>query len=105
MSKPLIGNPKRDSEANKWHTAVFSAYGGPKRICAHCGRPGATDAAHVIGRAHLGPLRYADVRFGRPAHRACHEDLDQGRARWKMDILRDAIRAHNKIAKVPIQEP
>ena len=103
--RPLVADPKRQSEAAKWHREVFALYGGPKRICAHCDKPGATDAAHVIGRAHLGQLRYADPRFGRPLHRDCHRDLDEGRAQWKKAILRDAIRAHNKIAKVKIQEP
>lgn len=103
--RPLVKNPKRETEAAKWHREVFAAYGGPKRICSHCERPGATDAAHVIARAKLGPLRYADVRFGRPLHRTCHEEIDRSRARWKIAILREAITAHNKIAKVPIPLP
>lgn len=103
--RPLVKNPKRESEAARWHRQVFSAYGGPKRLCAHCGKPGATDAAHVVGRAKLGPLRYADARLGRPLHRQCHRDIDEGRARWARAILRDAIAAHNAIAKVPLQLP
>lgn len=105
MSRPLQANPKRASEANAFHAAVFTLYGGEKRLCALCGKPGATDAAHVIGRAHLGPLRYADPRLARPAHRDCHIEVDSNRTDWPLAIRRDAVKAHNAISKVPMQEP
>ena len=105
MSKPLTANPKRQSEAAAWHRKVFAAYGGPKRICALCGGSGATDAAHVVPRAILGPLRYADERLGRPAHRGCHEKQEAGTIDFSIAIRRDAIRAHNTIAKIPLMVP
>ena len=80
-------------------------FGGEKRICAFCKRGGATDAAHVIARAHLGPLRYADPRLGRPAHRHCHEDQEAGKIDFDIAVRRDAITAHNAIAKIKIVMP
>ena len=105
MSRPLIPNRKRESEAAQFHRAVFSQYGGSKKICALCGKPGAVDAAHVIPRSRLGPLRYADVRFARPAHRECHTQVDRHEIGWPEDVYRDAVLAHNAIAKIRIVEP
>ena len=80
-------------------------FAGPKKICALCKTPGATDAAHVIGRAHLGPLRYIDPRLGRPSHRSCHEAVDQYKIQWPLEIRQDAARAANQYAKVPYHIP
>lgn len=105
MSKPLIGNKTRINESIVWHVKVFRRYGGAKKICTLCLRPGATDAAHVVGRAKLGPLRYIDERLGRPAHRKCHEDVDNHRTSWSLKIRQDAIRAFNEYAKVKMVVP
>lgn len=105
MTKPLVPDAKRASEATRFHRGVFAMFGGPKKICSLCGRPGATDAAHVIKRSHLGPLRYADPRFARPAHRQCHERQERNEIEFSLAIRQDAIRAHNAIAKIKIQEP
>ncbi len=105
MSKPLIADPKRVSEAAAYHRAVFAEYGGPKKVCALCGKPGAVDAAHVVPRSMLGPLRYADPRMARPAHRACHEAQERGDMRFSLAIRRGAVLAHNEIAKVPLVVP
>lgn len=101
-TRPLLANPKRQSEASRFHKAVFARYG---RGCVLCNSAKATDAAHVIGRAHLGSLRYADVRLARPLCRSCHILVDEKKIAWPKSVLRDAIRAHNAIAKVPIAEP
>jgi hypothetical protein len=105
VSKPLIANPKRASEASRFHRLVFAAYGGPRRLCALCGKPGAVDAAHVVPRAALGPLRYAVVALARPAHRQCHERQERGEIDFPITVRRDAIRAHNKVAKVRLEVP
>lgn len=105
MSRPLIPNPKRAAEAAKFHAAVFFMFGGEKKICSLCGVPNATDAAHVIGRAHLGPLRYADPRLARPAHRSCHVAVDAHRISWPLAIRQDAAIAHNLLAKVKLMVP
>ena len=105
MSKPLIANKKRKSEESAFHSRVFSRYAGPKKLCYFCGRPGATDAAHVIGKAHLGPLRFSDERLARPAHRECHEAQTRNEIDWAFEIRLDAVRAHNEISKVKLQEP
>ena len=105
MSKPLIANHARQSEASKFHRDVFAFFGGPKRVCALCGKPGATDAAHVIARARLGPLRYANPRLARPAHRECHERQERGEIDFSLAIRRDAVHAHNAIAKIKLVMP
>jgi hypothetical protein len=105
VSKPLIANPKRSSEAATFHRLVFAAYGGPRRLCALCGKPGATDAAHVVPRAILGPLRYASVALARPAHRQCHERQERGEIDFPLTVRRNAIAAHNKLAKVLLVAP
>lgn len=106
MSRPLIANQKRQNEAAVFHRDVFREYAGPKKMCYLCGKSGATDAAHVLGRGtKLGPLRYASPRLARPAHRLCHERVDRHEIDWPLDILRDAILAHNEIAKVKLEVP
>ena len=105
MGKPLIPNQKRVNEAIVWHVKVFRKYGGAKKICTLCGRSNATDAAHVIGRAKLGPLRYIDERLGRPLHRHCHEDVDNHRTAWPLEIRQDATRVFNEYAKVKMVVP
>ena len=103
MSRPLIPNKARESEARAWHNAVFKAHG---KKCWHCGGE-ATDAAHIIPRSRLGPkLRYAiPVENGRPACRRCHELQESRIIEFPLSVVRAAIRAHNKIAKVKMQEP
>lgn len=105
MTRPLLPRAETVRAATKFHHEVFRAFAGPKKTCYLCYRPGATDAAHVIKRSHLGPLRYADVRLARPAHRHCHERQERGDIAFHLDIRIDAVRAHNAIAKIPLQEP
>ena len=105
MSKPLIANAERQAEAAAFHRAVFTAYGGPKKLCVFCGKQGATDAAHVIPRSRLGPLRYADARLARPAHRECHERQERGEIDFSLAVRRDAVKAHNQIAKIKMEMP
>jgi 5-methylcytosine-specific restriction endonuclease McrA len=105
LSKPLIADPKLQRQAANFHRDVFALFGGPKKLCSLCGKPGATDAAHVLRRSHLGPLRYADPQFARPAHRACHEKVDRYEVPWPKEIMLEAIRAHNRLAKIQIREP
>ncbi len=70
MSRPLTANPKRKNEASTFHSIIFKGWG---HKCYHCGNK-ATDAAHVISRAHLGPHRYAaPLANGRPLCRTCHD--------------------------------
>jgi len=102
VSKPLLADPKRTTEAATFHKAVFARFGGN---CALCGGRGATDAAHVIKRSHLGSLRFADPRLARPAHRTCHEKQERGEIEFSLPIRQDAVRAHNGLAKVPLQVP
>ena len=97
MSRPLLANPKRQSESAKFHREVFARYGNK---CIHCGGH-ATDASHVLRRGmHLGPLRYADPRLARPSCRRCHD----AEKPFSKAVRLDAIRAHNKLAKVAIPE-
>ncbi len=105
MSRPLIPDPKRALEAAAFHRLVFAKYGRWNRVCSLCGKQGATDAAHVVPRSMLGPLRYADPRMARPAHRACHEAQERGDICFSLAIRRDAVLAHNEIAKVPLVVP
>jgi len=66
MTRPLIADRKRDSEAARWHREVFEAHG---RVCHFCPK-NATDAMHVIPRASLGKLRYTMPKEnGRPGCR------------------------------------
>lgn len=103
MSKPLIANPRRQSESAKFHRAVFAMFG---YVCALCGGKGATDAAHVLNRgSNLGPLRYASPRFARPAHRSCHDAVDRHEIAWPLAMRQDAVRAFNEIAKTKMEVP
>lgn len=101
MSRPLVADGKRKSEAHTFHRRVFAKHG---KACYFCGSA-ATDAAHVIGRAHLGPLRYADPHFARPTCRRCHDAVDRNEIKWPIAILRDAVKHFNKLAKVPMVMP
>lgn len=101
MSKPLVANPMRAGEASAFHRAVFARFGNR---CALCGGLGATDAAHVVSRVKLGPLRYADPELARPLHRVCHVEVDSNRVAWPAKIVAAAVAAHNRLAKVPIHE-
>jgi hypothetical protein len=102
MSRPLIANKQRESEADKWHREVFKAHG---KLCFFCGKA-ATDAMHIIPRSKLGPLRYAiPVQNGRPGCRECHERQERGELRFGIRFVRIAIAAHNKIAKVKLELP
>jgi hypothetical protein len=108
MSRPMISrvkpkaNPKRKSEAATFHRSCFKAWGDK---CFFCGGK-ATDAMHVIARAKLGPLRYEiPVQNSRPGCRACHDRQGAGELKFPIGVLRTAISAHNKIAKVPMEMP
>jgi hypothetical protein len=99
LSKPLIPNPKRRDEASKFHATVFSKWG---HKCYKCnGR--ATDAAHVISRARLGPHRYAAASInGRPLCRSCHEGQEAGLWDFPEFVKKKAIAALNRICKIPL---
>lgn len=103
--KPLLARAETVRAATKFHHGVFKRYGGPRKVCFLCFKPGASDAAHVVPRSKLGPLRYADVRLGRPAHRVCHERQERGLIDFMFEIRLDAIRCHNEIAKIKLVEP
>jgi hypothetical protein len=105
MSKPLISNPKRQSEASRFHARVFALYGGPRKICELCKKPGATDAAHVVSRTALGPHRYADPGLARPAHRECHERQTRHEIHFDIRTQRAAIKVANLFCKVKIVMP
>lgn len=104
MSKPLIANPKRQSEAAAFHRAVFKAHGDR---CHFCGKPQSTDAMHVIPRSQLGPkARYAcPVENGRPGCRRCHDAQERNELQFSVSVRRRAIRALNKVLKAPLMEP
>lgn len=100
--KPLIANRERKNEAAAWHRAVFSAHG---KKCWNCGGE-ATDACHVIPRSQLGKLRYEMPKEnGRPGCRRCHQRQECGELDFPIAVRRAAVRAHNKIARVPMMEP
>lgn len=102
MTRPLIEDKRQKNDAAKFHRAVFRAHGNR---CWNCDGH-ATDAAHVIPRAQLGSLRYEiPVENGRPACRRCHNAQESGEIAFPVEIVRIAIRAHNQISKVHIQEP
>lgn len=104
MSRPLIANPQRDTEAAQFHREVFKAHGS---ACHFCGKKGATDAMHVIPRAHLGKkARYAcPIENGRPGCRPCHSANEAGQKDFSLAIRRRAVRALNKVMKSPLMEP
>jgi len=97
-------NPKLIQEAKKYHDLVWMIY---EDICALCGHPGSTDAAHVLKKSFLGPkLRYADHRFARPAHRLCHMEQEENRIMFPLAIRLDAVRAYNILRpERPLPEP
>lgn len=102
VSRPLIPDPKRQSESSAWHRAVFAAHG---HACFFCGAK-ATDAMHVIPRSQLGKLRYAIPKEnGRPGCRRCHEAQEGGDKQFPLVVVRAAIRAHNRIAKIAMMLP
>lgn len=102
MTRPLIANKKRESEAAAFHRSCFKAHG---RACFFCGKD-ASDAMHVIPRSHLGPLRYAiPVQNSRPGCRACHERQEAGELHFPVRVVRIAIAAHNKLSKVKMVMP
>lgn len=102
MSRPLIPNKARKSEAQRWHDDVFKAHG---KLCFFCGNA-ASDAMHIIPRNLLGPLRYLiPVQNGRPGCRSCHDRQGAGELKFPIRITRIAISAHNKIAKVRLEIP
>jgi len=103
--RPLLINPRAGASAAQFHREVFAVFGGPKKLCVFCGKPNATDAAHVIKRSHLGPLRYCDPRLARPAHRACHEKQERNEISFTLETRRDAALAVNLYAKVPYPVP
>lgn len=84
-------------EAKAFHDRVFARYGGAAARCSACLLPGATEAAHVVGRAHLGRHRYADERLARPLHHACHVAIDTHRAAWPPEILAEAMEAYRAL--------
>jgi hypothetical protein len=104
MSRPLITDPKQRSLAAKFHADVFAMFGGPKRMCFLCDKPGATDAAHVVSRTLLGPHRYADPRLARPAHRTCHDRQTRHEIEFSPKIRREAIKVANALCRVKIPE-
>jgi hypothetical protein len=104
VSRPLLPKRERVDEAAKFHKAVFAMWGNRCVWCPKVKRP-ATDAAHVIARALLGPLRYADPGLARPAHRECHDRQTNGEIVFPIAVRRAAVRCHNKIAKVKLQIP
>lgn len=103
MSRPLIANKARESEAARFHRECFKAWG---RVCYFCGSKDASDAMHIIGRSTLGPRRYeCPVENSRSGCRRCHEAQTRGELRFKAADVRRAIVALNKVCKVSIPLP
>jgi hypothetical protein len=94
----LRRNPKTLSAARSFHLAVFAIYGS---ACILCWRP-ARDAAHVIARAKLGKLRFADPALARPLCRNCHILVDTHQLHWPKKIYQHARTVHNALAKIPL---
>ncbi len=93
----LEANPLRIREAKAYHDAVFAEYGS---ACVLCARPHpATHAAHVIKRSTLGRLRYASVRFARPAHPDCHQRQEANLITFSAAIRRSATLAYNALTR------
>jgi hypothetical protein len=93
----LKANPARIREAKAYHDAVFAHYGSSCRLCD---RPHpASHAAHVIKRSTLGRLRYADVRFARPAHPDCHQKQEANQIFFSASIRRSAALAYNALTR------
>lgn len=103
MSRPLIANAKRQSEAQAFHRACFKAWG---RVCYFCGSKDATDAMHLVPRAVLGPRRYVcPVENSRPGCRSCHNKQTRGELAFKKADMRRAITALNKVCKQKMELP
>lgn len=107
MSRPLTADPKLNREANEFHKRVFRKYGSLCWFGKRMGHPKrrAIDAAHIISRGtNLGPLRYADERLARPLCRECHDrqGAHDPQYRFAYADYKDAVLAHNAIAKVKI---
>jgi predicted restriction endonuclease len=102
MSRPLSANPKRNTQAAEFHRRVFAAHG---KRCYFCGGA-ATDAMHLIGRAHLGPHRYAcPEENGRPGCRKCHDTKGWLSINFALRDRRAAVRALNKVLTVKLESP
>lgn len=106
MSKPLIADPKQFRDANAYHRAVFAEYGSLCWFGARVWHPKkrANDAAHILKKSHLGPLRFADVRFARPLCRECHlrQEANDPKFQFAYADYKIAVLAHNEIAIVKI---
>lgn len=103
MSRPLVADPRRHSEANLFHRACFRAHG---KRCYFCGSKSATDAMHIISRAFLGPRRYeCPIENARPGCRACHDKQTRGELVFKKEDVRRAIAALNKVCKCKLELP
>jgi len=104
VTRPLIANKARDSEAAAFHRAVFKAHGNR---CHFCGAKGATDAMHVIPRGLIGPkARYlCPAENGRPGCRRCHDRQEREELQFSLSVRKRAVRALNKVMRSPIQEP
>ncbi len=100
----LRANPKRFREASRYHDDVF-AFWGPYCYLCPMRTPVAQDAAHVIPRSKLGPLRYANVHFARPAHRICHERQERNEIDWSLRIKQDATIEYNNLSKIGMKVP
>lgn len=94
--KPLIANPKRQSEATAFHRRVFKEHGDK---CYFCGCK-ATDAMHIEGRSRLGKHRYAcPEENGRPGCRRCHVLQTDNKLQFKSADVRRARVALNQVLK------
>ena len=100
MSRPLIANKNRQSEAARFHRECFAAWG---HICYFCGLKNASDAMHLISRAQLGPRRYeCPAENGRPGCRTCHEQQTGGKLAFKPADIKRAVTALNKVCKIKV---
>lgn len=101
MSRPLVADMKRLSEAADFHRRVFAKWGN---ACyrGKC-KKRATDAAHVIPRSQLGPQRYACAeQNGRPLCRDHHNEQEAGLWDFSAKDKRAAIRALNLVLKIKL---
>jgi len=106
--RPLQAKAKTTKDARTWHNEVFALYGNLCWFGKRVGHPKkrAIDAAHVINRGtKLGPLRFADARLGRPLCRECHDAQGAHEIEFSLKDQREAVAAHNEIAKVKLVMP
>lgn len=103
MSKPLLPNPKRKSEAADFHRRVFAKHGYK---CYFCGGH-ATDAMHIYGRgSRLGSRRYAaPEENGRPGCRACHNRIGWCTLSFTLKDRKEAVTALNAVLKTKLEMP